>query len=66
MEDDHTEIVKGPESGVYLYGLFLDGAKWDETTGTLTEQLPSVLYERMPPIWFEPVENYNQDQEEYA
>ena len=66
LEDDHTEIDKGPESGVYVYGLFIDGARWDETTGTLTEQNYGIFYEKMPPIWFEPIENYNQDPEEYA
>ena len=66
LEEDHTEIDKGPESGVYVYGLYLDGAKWDEASRTLTEQSYGVLYENMPPIWFEPVENYSQDPEEYA
>ena len=66
LEEDHTEIDKDPESGVYVYKLYLDGAKWDEASRTLTKQSYGVLYKNMPPILFEPLENYNQDPEEYA
>lgn len=45
----------GPENGVYVYGLFVDGARWLVEEGVLEEQLPKVLLDVMPLIHFRPV-----------
>lgn len=41
-----------PEDGVYIYGLFIDGARWNEHTHVLDEAKPKVLYESMPFVSF--------------
>nr|XP_054361159.1 dynein axonemal heavy chain 5 [Mirounga angustirostris] len=47
MKDD---ISAPPTDGVYVYGLYLEGAAWDKRNMKLTESKPKVLFELMPVI----------------
>lgn len=39
-----------PEDGVYIHGLFIEGARWDLRAGILKEQIPKQLIDVMPVI----------------
>ena len=59
-------ITEGPPDGVYLYGLYLEGARFDANTGLLEDSLPGVMYELLPMIHFQPAVNHKQFPNTYA
>jgi dynein heavy chain len=44
------EVSAPPKEGVYVYGLFVDGAGWNKRDSCLCEQQPKVLYAPLPLI----------------
>lgn len=44
------DVPAPPPEGVYIQGLFLDGAGWDRRNSKLTDPTPKVLYVSMPVI----------------
>lgn len=47
-----TIPITPPEDGVYIYGLYLDGARFNNEEMVLDESRPKILYEVMSPVTF--------------
>lgn len=58
-------IKDAPPDGCYIYGLFLEGCRFDINKTLLDESQPGVLYTVAPIIHFVPAENYKSDPKEY-
>lgn len=43
-----------PEDGVYVNGMYLEGARWSFKKGTLAESKPKKLFTECPMIWLKP------------
>ena len=48
------KVQAPPENGVYIYGLFIEGAGWDKEQMCIRESHKAVLYEQFPVIWLDP------------
>nr|XP_061814136.1 dynein axonemal heavy chain 1-like [Nerophis lumbriciformis] len=51
------DIHEKPDTGCYINGLFIEGARWDNNTAQLIESRPKELYTEMAAIWFIPTQN---------
>ena len=52
-----NRFVYRPQDGCYIFGLFLEGARWDADRGVLSESRAKELYTEMAPIWLRPKPN---------
>lgn len=57
MTVDDSNIIGSPKDGVYIKGLYLQGAGWDKKNSSLVEAEPMQLVCAIPTIHFKPVEN---------
>lgn len=57
IKDDlkYTDVTAKPEDGVYCYGLFLEGCRWDYEKHMLNESEPKRLFVELPLLHLCPV-----------
>jgi dynein heavy chain len=55
--DDESHIQGPPKEGVYVRGLFVEGAGWDKKNNCLRDSKPLELITPLPPVHFKPVES---------
>jgi dynein heavy chain len=51
---DASSIHKGPSDGVYIFGLFIENAKWNAVDRCLQEPAPGEMQSQIPVIHFIP------------
>ncbi|CAG5101569.1 Similar to DNAH7: Dynein heavy chain 7, partial [Cotesia congregata] len=51
------ELNSAPVDGVYIYGLYLTGGRWDSSRKALAESYSKILYDPMGSIWLKPTES---------
>ncbi len=44
-----------PQDGCYVYGMFLEGARWSYAKQALDESEPKILFSAAPAMWLRPV-----------
>lgn len=50
-------MTEKPEDGVYCFGLYFEGTRWNKTIHMIDESKPKVLYSEVPLIWYVPKRN---------
>eukprot|EP00842_Homolaphlyctis_polyrhiza_P003901 jgi/Hompol1/4511/HPOL_003669-RA len=56
VTQDDEPITQAAKEGVYIRGLYLEGASWDKKSACLKEPKPMELITPLPPILFKPIE----------
>ncbi|XP_067861511.1 dynein axonemal heavy chain 3-like [Heptranchias perlo] len=56
VTDQDHDMPSPAVDGVYIKGLYMEGAKWDRKRHVIGESLPKVLYDNLPIIWLKPGE----------
>ncbi|XP_075002904.1 dynein axonemal heavy chain 8 isoform X1 [Calonectris borealis] len=50
LKQNKDEITAPPSEGVYIYGLYLEGAGWDRRNSKLIESTPKILFVQLPVV----------------
>lgn len=60
------DITDSPDDGVIVFGLYLEGARFDQTDFVVTDSKPGRMYDLLPAIHFKPAVNHKQRPGTYA
>ena len=55
MEEGKFDKNTEAPDGAYIYGLYLEGCRWDSEQSVLEESQPKVLFTKVPYIWMKPI-----------
>lgn len=66
LQQAPEDILEGPDDGVYIYGLYLEGARFDQRLGVVVDSRPGRMYELLPAIHFKPAVAHKQALHTYA
>jgi len=61
-----AELTAGPEDGIYVYGLFLEGARWNGAHHRLDVSRPKEMYSPLPMVHFTPAVGHKCSPTDYA
>lgn len=53
-EQDHNKYTEKPEDGCMMYGLFMEGGRWNTEKRIVDESRPKELFTKMAPIHLQP------------
>jgi dynein heavy chain len=59
------ELTEPPKDGVYVYGMFLEGARWSCGSHQIEDSRPKELFTDLPPLHFLPMKNREPDMLNY-
>jgi dynein heavy chain len=66
VQTESVDELEGPEDGVIVYGMFMEGARYNRDHEMLVDSIPAEMYSEMPSIHFVPQENYASSSETYS
>ena len=68
MESYRTpdEVPGPPDDGVYIHGIYFDGARWDHGNRTVADSIPQKNWEPAPVVHLIPFQNYVQDPAQFS
>jgi len=59
MEDHRkwSDVTEKPEAGCLIYGMYLEGCKWDDESHVLAESDPKRLFVELPMVHLMPIKD---------
>ena len=60
------QIAEAPEDGVIIFGLYMEGARFDHDEWRVMESYPGKMFDLLPAIYFKPAVNHKQAPNTYA
>ena len=53
----HEDMASSPDDGAYIYGMYMQGARFDTSTMKMHASLPKIIFDQMPCILLKPMMN---------